>query len=91
MDKKPQRMCVSCRASFDKDTLLKFCKKLDGTVDLDLKGTASGRGGYVCKNSDCINKMLKTHALNRAFRTQITDENYEQIKNKIGDISFERN
>lgn len=41
----------------------------DGTVAEDPSGKLCGRGAYVCRNEECIDKVNKRRLLSRALRT----------------------
>ena len=49
------------------------------TFVVDPIGNANGRGCHVCKNLACIEKCIKTRALNRSFKTNITDDVYNEL------------
>ena len=52
-----------------KEDLVRIVRSsVDGTVAVDLRGKAKGRGAYVCLNMDCINKAMQPQRLNRTFR-----------------------
>lgn len=72
------RMCTVCRQMKPKSELIRIVKTSKGEVLIDLTQKADGRGAYVCKG-ECIEKLKKTRALNRAFKTQISDEIYDKI------------
>lgn len=73
----PQRSCVVCRTPTDKTNLVRVVKRGEEFfVDRTFK--ADGRGAYVCKNPECIKKLLKTRAFNRAFKTAVPDEVYAE-------------
>lgn len=55
---KPQRMCVICRTSTDKDRLLRFTET-EGAYVYDEKQINQKRGIYVCQNLSCIEKLSK--------------------------------
>ena len=82
MDEK-LRMCVVCRQMQDKRSLLRVVKDKEGNISVDATGKKNGRGAYICKSEDCINKMLKQKSFNRAFKTNISDEVYQSIKGEI--------
>ena len=42
-----------------------------GEVALDDTGRAAGRGAYVCRSTDCIDKAITKGALSRALRTPL--------------------
>jgi len=75
----PQRMCVVCRKMFNKSDLVRVVKNSEGNVCVDLAGKASGRGAWVCKNDECLNKLKKNKSLNRAFSCQINEDVYNKV------------
>jgi len=80
----PERMCMVCRQKNDKSNLIRVVKQKDNSICIDLSHKMNGRGSYICNNSDCIQKTIKTQALNRAFKMQIDASVYEEIKNVYG-------
>ncbi len=83
MQKEKIRMCIVCRGQSDKKTLLRIVKNKEGQIFVDQTGKANGRGAYVCKDADCLEKLKKTKALNRAFKCNIPDSVYEGIGEAI--------
>jgi predicted RNA-binding protein YlxR (DUF448 family) len=45
-----------------------------GDVMLDGSGRAAGRGAYVCRTADCLDKAIRKGALSRALKTPLPDE-----------------
>ena len=43
----------------------------DGTVTVDPGGRLAGRGAYVCRTADCLDKAIAKGALSRALRTPL--------------------
>ena len=78
--RKPMRRCVVCRESKTKDGLLRAVRYKDGTVEFDESGKAQGRGAYVCKNADCVNKLIKQRGFNRSFKCDAGSGIYEQLR-----------
>lgn len=86
MQNKPKekiRMCVVCRGQSDKKTLLRIVKNKDGEIFVDKTGKANGRGAYVCKSKECFAKLVKTKALNRAFKCEVPQNVYKMIGEEI--------
>lgn len=81
--KVPLRMCTGCGEMFDKRTLVRIVKSPDGEISLDLTGKKSGRGAYVCKNTDCLTKARKKKALERAFSVQISEDVYNAMEEEM--------
>ena len=78
--KKVLRMCVVCRQMKDKSELIRLNKTKDGLVCIDLTGKIDGRGAYICKDGDCIEKLDKNKAFNRAYKSQVSEEVYKSLK-----------
>ncbi len=77
------RMCVVCRQMHDKKQLLRVVKNKEGEVFIDNSGKMNGRGAYICKNKECVDKLLKQKALNKAFKINVEDEVYQRIREAI--------
>ncbi len=75
----PQRMCVACRKRAERQQLLRIVKPKDGPPQPDLQGNSPGRGAYVCKSTECLEKAQKKRALNRALRCEINNSLYNQL------------
>ena len=75
----PQRQCAGCRTMKDKKSLLRLVKTPEGDILLDATGKKSGRGAYVCPDSECLKKARKSRALERALETAIPDAVYEAL------------
>ena len=50
---------------------------------MDLTGKMNGRGAYVCRNIACLEKAIKTKAIERSLQIQIDDEIYQQLKAEL--------
>lgn len=78
--KEPFRKCVGCKEQKVKSELIRVVKEKDGRVSLDLTGKINGRGAYICKDEECLEKAYKTNALNRSLSTNIEEEIYNGMK-----------
>ena len=74
----PQRTCIACRKKGDKSSFIRIVKNKDG-IFLDKTGKLAGRGAYICDSKDCISKCKKTHALNRTFKQEVSEETYNEL------------
>ena len=81
--KQPTRTCVGCKQIKEKKELIRIVRNKEGEISLDFTGKKSGRGAYVCKNKECLEKAIKTKALERVFECKIEDEIYESLKREI--------
>lgn len=84
MKKIPQRQCVGCREMKGKKELVRVVKSPEGLISLDEVGKKPGRGAYLCRGTACLLKARKSHALERAFDTQIPPEVYDALERELG-------
>ena len=82
----PQRKCVACGERGDKKSLMRIVKTKEGEIFLDSTGKANGRGTYVHLTSECIEKSIKTRAIQRSFQTDIPEEIFEELKKEVKNI-----
>lgn len=64
----PERTCVGCRGRAPKGSLLRIVRSVEGSVRVDPRGTAPGRGAYVHRDRACVDAALGKGALWRALR-----------------------
>ena len=81
--KVPLRTCVVTREKLEKKDLLRIVKNNLGEVFVDEKGKANGRGAYIKKDIETLEKAKKTKALDRHLETTISEEIYEEIEKII--------
>ena len=55
----PERMCVICRQMKPKTELLRIVNTTDSVV-VDGTGKLNGRGVYLCKRKECVDKAIKS-------------------------------
>ncbi len=77
-----QRTCVVCRASEDKNGLLRIVRTPEGTVEFDPTGRRNGRGAYVCGVA-CLEKALHSGRLSSALRIKLTEQDNERIADQL--------
>jgi len=73
------RMCVGCREMKPKQELLRVVKPPEGECMIDFRGKASGRGAYVCPDTQCLKKAQKARALERALEATISPEVFDKL------------
>jgi predicted RNA-binding protein YlxR (DUF448 family) len=83
LKKIPQRTCIGCNSKKDKKDLIRVVKNKDGVISVDLTGKKEGRGVYICKTEECLNKAIKNKKMSRAFEMEIDEKIYESLKEFI--------
>ena len=79
----PLRTCVSCRENKDKRDLLRIVKTPEGEILIDKTGRMNGRGAYICNKKECREKLMKNHALDKAFKMQVPNEFFENALKEL--------
>lgn len=74
------RKCIVCNEYKDKSELFRVVKNKLGEINIDETGKLNGRGAYICNNSQCIHKAVKSKALNRALKCNIPNEIYQELE-----------
>ncbi len=75
----PQRKCIVCGENKEKNDLIRIVKNKEEGIILDPTGKKNGRGAYICKEEKCINEAKKKRKLEKVFKTEISDDLYEEI------------
>ncbi len=81
-EKTPIRHCMGCNGGFEKTSLLRLVK-YENKITFDNTSKAPGRGAYICRNMECLNKVKKTRRFNRVFKGPIEESIYEILAEEI--------
>lgn len=79
MSKEPLRTCLGCNKVRRKRELLRIVKTSEGQILVDLSGKASGRGGYLCLEEECLKKALKGEIIAKALKVKAEDLDKEEL------------
>ena len=79
----PLRTCVVTKEQFPKQELLRIVRDKEGNVTVDETGRANGRGAYIKKDLEKLDKAKKSKILEKKLECSIDDSIYEEIKNII--------
>ena len=83
MKKIVQRICIGCNLKKDRKDLLRLVLTKNGDFLVDEKGKSNGRGMYICKDLECLEKARKNKKLNKTFGITIDDDLYNSIRSVI--------
>ena len=81
--RKPIRTCIGCGKKKEKEDLIRIVLCPDGSVRLDEKGHENGRGAYLCRDNACLERAIRSRALNRTFRRPIPVEEYRSLEEEF--------
>ena len=79
----PLRTCVITKESLPKQELLRIVRTPEGDVVVDETGKLNGRGAYIKKEAEVLEKAKKTNILEKKLECKIEDIVYEEIKKCI--------
>ncbi|MBP3421004.1 MAG: YlxR family protein [Lachnospiraceae bacterium] len=75
----PMRQCVGCNEMKSKKEMLRILKTPEDEIVLDDTGKKNGRGAYICRNKECLEKAHKQKGLERSFKKAISAEIYDNL------------
>ncbi len=81
----PLRTCVVTHEKLPKRELLRIVRTKEGEILVDLTGKKNGRGAYIKKDLETLEKAKKSKILERHLEVLIPDNVYEEIKEVILD------
>ena len=85
MKKIPYRMCVVTRERFPKQELIRVVVNKEGIVTVDETGKLNGKGAYIKRDIDVLNKAISNKILDRTLGVTISDDIYNELRNIIGE------
>lgn len=81
------RQCIGCGEMKSKRDMMRVLRTTEGGIVLDATGRQNGRGAYLCKSQECFKKAVKSKGLERALKTPIPAEVYENLEKEIVDLA----
>ena len=79
----PMRSCIVTREKLPKQELLRIVRTTDNKVVADISGKINGRGAYIKKDIEVLDKAIKNKILERHLETTISNDVYEEIRKII--------
>ena len=76
-------MCIGCQEMKPKKELIRVVKNSELTINVDLTGKAPGRGAYICKNIQCLEKAIKGKRLEKNFETKIDESVFQRLREEL--------
>ncbi|MFZ0370643.1 MAG: YlxR family protein [Halobacillus sp.] len=81
--KQPLRKCIVTQEMYPKKQLIRVVRNKEGEVFVDESGKKNGRGAYLSRDLDVIEKAEKHQVLNRHLNTSVDAAVYEELKATI--------
>jgi predicted RNA-binding protein YlxR (DUF448 family)/ribosomal protein L7Ae-like RNA K-turn-binding protein len=86
----PQRSCLGCRATKDKEFLIRFVLSGENEVLPDLDNRLPGRGAYTCINEGCLIKAVTQRQFKRSFKQDVQVMDSESMVRHTRHLLFAR-
>ncbi len=83
--KVPLRKCTGCGEMKSKKEMVRVLKTNEDEILIDATGKKNGRGAYICYSESCLEKAMKSKALERSLKTSIPKEVFDQLKKELND------
>lgn len=77
------RCCALTKERLPKKELLRIVRDKDGNVFVDDTYKANGRGCYLKKDKEVIEKAQKSKILDRNLNVNVNDEIYEELLKRM--------
>ena len=77
------RSCVACKRERPPREMLRVVRKPDGQVVVDSQGHESGRGAYLCPESQCVALALKKKLLEKSLKCAIPTEVQNLLRERV--------
>lgn len=82
MSGKPERSCIGCGRKTTPDQLDRIARRPDGSLGVGRR--EPGRGAWICSGDvACFTLAVKRKALDRAFRTPVTNTEIERLRARL--------
>ncbi|MBR6274983.1 MAG: YlxR family protein [Lachnospiraceae bacterium] len=81
----PMRKCIGCDEMFPKKELIRILLDEENKLVIDKTGKLNGRGCYLCNNAECLEKAIKTKAINRSMHENVPNEVYDELRRSLSD------
>ena len=79
----PMRSCVVSREKLPKQELIRIVKNKDNEIFVDITGKQNGRGIYIKKDLDILEKAKKFKIMDKLLECVIEESIYEELENII--------
>jgi len=79
--REPVRTCVACRVEAGKRAMVRIVRLAGGGAAVDRTGHSAGRGAYLHADAACIEIARKRKALERALKTVVTPNIWDELLN----------
>ena len=77
---------MGCNEKRPKKELIRVVRTPEGEVVIDTTGKKSGRGAYICPDSKCLEKAVKSKRLENVLEIKIPDDIYDSLRQYLAEV-----
>lgn len=79
----PMRSCVITREKLPKQELVRVVRTPEGSVIVDVTGRANGRGAYLKRDLNVIEKAYNSRVLNKILEVDVPDSVFDELRKMV--------
>jgi len=83
LKKIPMRTCVITKEKLPKQKLIRIVRTPEGSIIIDEKGKANGRGAYLKKDLEVFKKARKSNILEKHLEVKVPDEIFDELEEMV--------
>jgi uncharacterized protein len=84
---RPQRTCLGCGARDDQRKLIRLV--VTDRADLQIDDRGGGRGGYLHREPECWQNLMRRKSLHRAFRVALNKDAKIKLIQRLKERNWE--
>lgn len=66
--------------------MVRVVKTAENEICLDETGKKNGRGAYICRNTECLQRAIQSKGLERSLKTRIPEEVINLLKEEMSAV-----
>lgn len=79
----PMRQCIGCHENKAKKDLIRIVKTNEGDIFVDKTNKSNGRGAYLCNDIQCLEKAIRSKALNRSLKSEVPEDVIHELEDSM--------
>lgn len=83
------RKCIGCGEMKRKKELIRVLRTPEEEFLLDATGKKNGRGAYLCRSTECLEKAIRGKGLERSFQMAIPSSVYDSLRKELSELGAE--
>lgn len=82
----PMRKCTGCNEMKPKKELIRVILTPEAAIELDATGKKNGRGAYICANTECLKKAVKSRGLEKSLKVSVPEEILVSLEKELSRV-----